>query len=70
MGITEDTQRSHIIRAALEAICFQARDILEAMNKDSGTPLKKLQVDGGMTKNNLLMQFQADLIGIPVGMCF
>ncbi|CAA9995897.1 unnamed protein product [Nesidiocoris tenuis] len=65
-GITEETQRSHIMRAAMEAICFQTRDILEAMRKDCGAPLFNLQVDGGMTKNNLLMQLQADLCGIPV----
>lgn len=65
-GITEDTTQGHIIRAALEAVCFQTRDILEAMNKDCGIPLEKLQVDGGMTSNNLLMQLQADLIGISV----
>ncbi|XP_075211363.1 glycerol kinase 1 [Lycorma delicatula] len=65
-GITEETQRGHIIRAALEAVCFQTRDILEAMHKDCGIPLDRLQVDGGMTKNNLLMQLQADLCGIPV----
>lgn len=67
-GITEDTQQYHIIRAALEAVCFQTRDILEAMVKDSGTKLTNLQVDGGMTVNNLLMQLQADLTGISVGM--
>ncbi|XP_006617525.1 glycerol kinase isoform X1 [Apis dorsata] len=65
-GITEDTQQYHIIRAALEAVCFQTRDILEAMVKDSGTKLTTLQVDGGMTVNNLLMQLQADLTGINV----
>ncbi|CAK9809567.1 Glycerol kinase 3 [Anthophora plagiata] len=65
-GITEDTQQYHIIRAALEAVCFQTRDILEAMIKDSGTKLTTLQVDGGMTVNNLLMQLQADIIGISV----
>ncbi|XP_018901163.2 glycerol kinase 3 isoform X2 [Bemisia tabaci] len=65
-GITEDTQRGHIIRASMEAVCFQVRDILEAMHKDCGIPLTKLQVDGGMTCNNLLMQLQADLVGIPV----
>lgn len=65
-GITEDTQQCHIIRAALEAVCFQTRDILEAMVKDSGTKLMTLQVDGGMTVNNLLMQLQADLTGISV----
>lgn len=66
-GITEDTQQYHIIRAALEAVCFQTRDVLEAMVKDSGTKLTTLQVDGGMTVNNLLMQLQADLTGINVG---
>lgn len=66
-GITEDTQQYHIIRAALEAVCFQTRDILEAMVKDSGTKLTTLQVDGGMTVNDLLMQLQADLTGIAVG---
>ncbi|XP_012348994.1 glycerol kinase isoform X1 [Apis florea] len=65
-GITEDTQQYHIVRAALEAVCFQTRDILEAMVKDSGTKLTTLQVDGGMTVNNLLMQLQADLTGISV----
>lgn len=52
----------------MEAVCFQTRDILEAMVKDSGTKLTTLQVDGGMTVNNLLMQLQADLTGISVGM--
>ncbi|XP_043272233.1 glycerol kinase [Venturia canescens] len=65
-GITEDTEQYHIIRAALEAVCFQTRDILEAMIQDSGTRLKTLLVDGGMTVNNLLMQLQADLTGISV----
>ncbi|XP_015516193.1 glycerol kinase [Neodiprion pinetum] len=65
-GITEDTQQYHIIRAALEAVCFQTRDILEAMLEDAGTSLTELQVDGGMTANNLLMQLQADLTGVSV----
>ena len=65
-GISEDTQQHHIVRASLEAVCFQTRDILEAMVKDSGTKLTTLQVDGGMTVNNLLMQLQADLTGICV----
>lgn len=65
-GITEDTQQYHIIRATLEAVCFQTRDILEAMVKDSGTKLTTLQVDGGMAVNDLLMQLQADLTGINV----
>ncbi|XP_072933859.1 glycerol kinase 3-like isoform X2 [Epargyreus clarus] len=65
-GLTAFTTKNHIIRAALEAVCFQTRDILEAMNKDCGMPLSKLHVDGRMTSNDLLMQLQADLIGIPV----
>ncbi|XP_068624576.1 glycerol kinase 3 isoform X2 [Battus philenor] len=65
-GLTAFTTKNHIIRAALEAVCFQTRDILEAMNKDCGMPLSKLHVDGNMTSNDLLMQLQADLIGIPV----
>lgn len=65
-GINEDTQRGHIIRATLEAVCFQVRDILDAMSKDCGIPLQSLRVDGGMTENNLLMQTQADLIGLKI----
>ncbi|XP_022184292.2 glycerol kinase [Nilaparvata lugens] len=65
-GITEDTDRAHIIRATLEAVCYQTRDILEAMYKDCGIALNRLKVDGGMTQNSLLMQLQADLCGIPV----
>jgi glycerol kinase len=67
-GITEETTSVAIIRAALEAICFQTRDILDAMNKDCGIPLTKLLVDGGMTVNSYIMQLQADLCGIPVGL--
>lgn len=67
VGITENTKNNHLIRAALEAVCYQTRDIVQAMEKDCGFPLKELLVDGGMTKNNLLMQLQADLTGIPVG---
>ncbi|XP_044268892.1 glycerol kinase [Tribolium madens] len=66
VGITEDTNANHIVRATLDAVCFQTRDILEAMNKDYGAPLTHLKVDGGMTANSLLMQLQADLAGIPV----
>ncbi|XP_017785874.1 PREDICTED: glycerol kinase-like isoform X2 [Nicrophorus vespilloides] len=65
-GLTAYTTKKHIIRAALEAVCFQTRDILEAMNKDCGIPLSKLHVDGKLTTNNLLMQLQADISGIPV----
>ncbi|XP_023942686.1 glycerol kinase [Bicyclus anynana] len=65
-GITEDTNESHIVRAALEAVCYQVRDILDAMNEDCGIPLQILKVDGGMTSNALAMQLQADLVGIDV----
>ncbi|GJQ79658.1 hypothetical protein Trydic_g5814 [Trypoxylus dichotomus] len=65
-GITEDTQSSHIVRATIDAVCFQVRDVIEAMNKDYGAKLQSLQVDGGMTANSLLMRLQADLTGITV----
>ncbi|XP_076756058.1 glycerol kinase 3 isoform X2 [Xylocopa sonorina] len=65
-GITEDTNSTHIIKAALQAICFQTRDILEAMKEDTGFMLPKLLVDGAMTNNNLLMQMQANICGVPV----
>ncbi|KAF7990060.1 hypothetical protein HCN44_009003 [Aphidius gifuensis] len=65
-GITEDTKKSQIIKAALQSVCFQIRDILEAMEKDTGLTLTKLLADGAMTNNQLLMQMQADICGIPI----
>jgi glycerol kinase len=65
-GLTRGTTRAHIARAALESIAFQSADVLEAMQKDSGRTLQELRVDGGATANDLLMQFQADLLGVPV----
>ncbi|MBK6597603.1 MAG: glycerol kinase GlpK [Proteobacteria bacterium] len=65
-GLTRGTTRAHIARAALESIAFQSADLLAAMQLDSGTPITELRVDGGATANNLLMQFQADILGIPV----
>lgn len=65
-GLSEDSGRAHVVRAALEAICFQTRDLLEAMAADCGTMLTQLRVDGGMTRNSLLMQLQADLVGVTV----
>lgn len=65
--MTENTKPGHIIRAALESVCFQIHDILHAMSLDCSLPLSKLLVDGGMTNNDLLMQTQADLCGKPVG---
>ncbi|XP_051841019.1 glycerol kinase isoform X8 [Antechinus flavipes] len=65
-GLTQFTNKQHIAFAALEAVCFQTREILDAMNKDCGIPLSHLQVDGGMTNNKILMQLQADILCIPV----
>ncbi|XP_060755495.1 glycerol kinase isoform X1 [Neoarius graeffei] len=65
-GLTQFTNKRHLAFAALEAVCFQTREILDAMNQDSGIPLTQLQVDGGMTSNRLLMQLQADILCIPV----
>jgi glycerol kinase len=66
VGLTRGTTRAHIARAALESIAYQSADLLAAMTADSGIALKELRVDGGATVNNLLMQFQADLLGVPV----
>ncbi|XP_076854548.1 glycerol kinase-like isoform X1 [Brachyhypopomus gauderio] len=65
-GLTQFTNKNHLAFAALEAVCFQTREVLDAMNQDSGVPLTQLQVDGGMTANKLLMQLQADILCIPV----
>ncbi|XP_006907682.1 glycerol kinase 2 [Pteropus alecto] len=65
-GLTQFTNKSHIAFAALEAICFQTREIVDAMNRDCGIPLSHLQVDGKMTTNQILMQLQADILHIPV----
>lgn len=65
-GLTRFATKGHIARAALEATAFQTREVLDAMRKDSGVELTELRVDGGMVANELLMQFQADLLGVPV----
>lgn len=66
VGLTRFINRNHIARAALEATAYQTREVLDAMNADSGVALTALKVDGGMVYNNLLMQFQADILGVPV----
>jgi glycerol kinase len=66
VGLTRGTTRAHITRAALESICYQSAELLEAMQKDSKLDLRELRVDGGACKNNLLMQTQADILGVPV----
>ncbi len=65
-GLTRGTTKAHIIRATLESLAFQVKDVLEAMEKDAGLPLATLRVDGGACANNLLMQFQADILGTQV----
>jgi glycerol kinase len=65
-GISRGTTKAHIARAALEGIAYQVTDILTAMQADAGVKLRELRVDGGASNNNLLMQFQADLLGVPV----
>lgn len=65
-GITRGTTKAHIIRAALEAIAYQVRDVLEAMEEDSGIHLSELRVDGGAARNDFLLQFQADILGTTV----
>jgi glycerol kinase len=66
VGITRGTKAAHIARAALESIAYQTMDVLKAMEADAGTSIKELRVDGGATANNLLMQFQADLLNCKV----
>jgi glycerol kinase len=66
VGLTRGSTVAHIARATLESMCYQTRDVLQAMVADSGAELKALRVDGGASVNNLLMQFQADILGVPV----
>ncbi len=65
-GITRGVQREHMVRAVLESIAFQAREVVEAVNEDCGSPIQMLKVDGGACQNDFLMQMQADVLGIPV----
>ncbi|MEQ9098735.1 MAG: glycerol kinase GlpK [Imperialibacter sp.] len=65
-GLTRDTGKSHLVKATLESMAYQTKDVLEAMQKDAGLSLKTLKVDGGATANNFLMQFQADILGANV----
>jgi glycerol kinase len=66
VGLSRGSNKNHIIRAALEAIAYQTKDVLEAMEEDSGIDLQALSVDGGAVGNNFLMQFQSDILGVPV----
>jgi glycerol kinase len=66
IGLTRGTGRAHLARAALESIAYQTRDVVEAMSRESGIQLRELRADGGAVANRFLMQFQADLLGVPV----
>jgi glycerol kinase len=66
VGLTRGSTAAHVARATLEGIAFQVRDVLEAMHRDAGIRLRELRVDGGASANNLLMQFQSDILGVPV----
>lgn len=66
LGLTRGTTKAHIIRATLESLAYQTRDVLDAMEKDAGLPLRSLRVDGGASANNLLMQFQSDILNVKV----
>ncbi|WP_031173082.1 FGGY-family carbohydrate kinase, partial [Streptosporangium roseum] len=66
VGLSRFNTNAHIARATLEAICYQSRDVVEAMRQDSGVALDVLRVDGGVTANDLCMQIQADILGVPV----
>ena len=66
MGLTRGSSRAHIARATLDSIAYQSRDVLECMRADSDLDLEELRVDGGACGNDLLMQFQADILGVPV----
>lgn len=66
VGISRGTNKGHIVRATLESLAYQTRDVLEAMEVDSGIDLKELRVDGGASQNNFLMQFQSDILDVPV----
>ncbi len=65
-GLTRGTTANHLVRAALEAMCYQTRDVLEAMQRDSGLKVQNLKIDGGAARNNFLCQFQADVLGVDV----
>src|SRR6266704_2811144 len=66
LGLTRGVTRAHVVRAALESLTFQTRDVADAMAADAGSRLSTLRVDGGAATNDFLMQFQADVLGVPV----
>ena len=66
VGLTRGAKKEHLIRATLESIAYQTKDVLEAMQNDSGIELKSLKVDGGASNNNFLMQFQSDILNVKI----
>jgi glycerol kinase len=66
VGLTRGAGRAHVVRATLESLAYQSRDVIDAMNEESGVPLRELRVDGGASANDFLMQFQADILAVPV----
>ena len=66
VGLTRGTTKNHLVRAALEAMCYSTKDVLETMKKESGLRISELKVDGGAVANNFLCQFQADILGIKI----
>ncbi len=66
VGLTRGSNRAHLVRATLESLAYQTRDVIEVMNRDGGIPIRELRVDGGAAANDFLMQLQADLLGVPV----
>jgi glycerol kinase len=66
LGLTRGASRAHVVRATLESLAYQTRDVIEVMNRDSGIELRELRVDGGAAANDFLMQLQADVLGVPV----
>jgi glycerol kinase len=66
VGLTRGAGRAQLVRATLESLAYQSRDVIDVMNAESGVPLRELRVDGGACANDFLMQFQADILGIPV----
>jgi glycerol kinase len=70
VGMTQYTNKCHIARATLEAVCFQSRDIIDCMNMDCQYPVQSLKVDGGLSNSDLMMQIQADFSGIRIGKIF
>ena len=65
-GLTRGTTRAHVVRAVLESMCYQTRDVVDTMVSESGIALKEMRADGGASVNSFLMQFQADMLGVPV----